>query len=176
MDIQSIISLARKNDQLAFQKLFDMYSRPLFTTSYRITNNREESKDILQECFLDSFRKLDQLSTAEKYPHWLRRMVINKSLKYLKSRRMHFDVLENDHEEINHDEWYKSISWETLKTEIQALSDGCRTVFTLYALEDYKHSEISEILNIHVSTSKSQYRYACKILKSKLKKYIDHEI
>ncbi len=176
MNIQQVISKAKKNNQVAFRTLFDTYKTSMFTTSFRITNNKEESKDIIQECFLKSFQKLENLKDAHHYAGWLRRMVINASLKYIKSRKISFEILDSDVEAINEDEWYKNVSWQKLKEEIQNLSDGCRTVFTLYALENHKHREIAEILNINISTSKSQYKYACKVLKSKLTKYIDHGI
>ena len=66
--------------------------------------------------------------------------------------------------------WYEEISFEKIKKAIQDLPDGSREIFSLYLLEGYKHREIAEVLNVSESTSKSQYRYALKLLRNKLKK------
>jgi RNA polymerase sigma factor (sigma-70 family) len=69
------------------------------------------------------------------------------------------------------DEWYKKVSFEQIMSAINLLSDGCKQIFILYALEDYKHREIAAYLNVSESTSKSQYQYALKLLQGRLKKY-----
>lgn len=175
MQIDKVISRARKNDQKAYRELFEAYSKSMFSTSYRITNHQEESKDILQDCFLKSFQKLPDLKDSARYPSWLRRMVINKSIKYTKFRTTTFELLDSDFIDNVEEDWFVNISWYNLKSAIQNLPDGCRSVFTLFAIENYRHKEIAELLNISISTSKSQYKYACKLLRTKLNKYIDYE-
>lgn len=175
MRIDKVISRAKRKDQKAYRELFKAYSKSMFSTSYRITNDIEESKDILQDCFLSSFQKLDDLKDPSSYPAWLRKMVINKSIKYSKSKATTFEILDSDFIEDKEENWFVNISWSELRLAIQNLPDGCRSVFTLFAIEDYKHREIAVLLNISNSTSKSQYRYACKVLRSQLKKYINYE-
>ena len=150
--------------------LYEKYSKEMLAASFRITNNLQDSEDILQEAFLNSFQKINQLKEANKYGGWLKQIVVNKSLASIK-KRVNFNelsVVENRAVE-EEENWFEEISFEKIKEAIQELPEGSRQVFSLFLLENYKHKEIAELLGISISTSKSQYRYALKLLKSKLK-------
>jgi len=103
-------------------------------------------------------------------------MVTNKSLQLIKNRITFCEISEA--QEAYEDEvvvhWYRDITFDKIKEELQDLPIGCRTIFSLYLLEGYKHKEIAKELNISVSNSKSQYRYALKLLREKLQQHI-HE-
>ena len=172
-NISEIVNRAKKNDVLAIRFLYEAYAKEMLTLSFRITQNLEEAEDIIQEAFLTSFQRLKQLKKPEHYYGWLKKIVINNSLKANQKKRTtaSVDSLASLSEEKDQ-AWYKDISFEQIKRAINQLPDGCREVFTLYLLEDYKHREIAEILNISVSTSKSQYQYALKLLKRELKKHL----
>ncbi len=152
--------------------LYQTYCRPLLTLSFRITGNLQESEDILQESFLQSFRKIDQLKDAGHYVHWVRRIVINNSLK-TKRKQLHFEPLDSLPDSPTNDEtpWYQHIPSEQINQAIQSLPAGCRTVFTLYLMEGYRHQQVADLLDIKLSTSKSQYRYALKLLREELSQY-----
>jgi len=159
---------------LAMKVLYEQYSREMLGLSYRITQNKADAEDIIQEAFLKSFQEIRKLKEAEKYPAWLKRIVLNRSLSTIKGK-IHFAEIDNIAESIEDEDqehWYEGIPFEKIKPAIQELPDGCRQVFTLYLLEDYKHREIAELLDISLSNSKSQYRYALKLLKEKLSKLI----
>jgi len=168
--ITSLVHQVKKNDVVAMRTLYDKYSKEMLATSYRITNNLQDSEDILQDAFLVSFQKIHQLKEGGKYVGWLNQIVVNKSLAQIK-KRVHFKELNivEDQAEENEENWFEGISFEKIKEAIQELPEGCRQIFSLYLLENYKHKEIAELLGISVSTSKSQYRYALKLLKDKLK-------
>lgn len=169
-NIQDLIKRAAENDVSAIRLLYDKYSREMLSVSYRITGNLSESEDILQEAFLTSFEKLGQLEKAAAYPGWLKRIVTNKSLNAIKKRVQFSEVNEiPEWKEEDTNPWYSGISFDKIRDAIQELPDGCRQVLTLYLLEEYKHREIAEQLNISVSTSKSQYRYALGLLRERLK-------
>ena len=168
-NIATLVNRVKKKDVAAMQALYQHYSRGMLASSYRITNDLQESEDILQEAFLKSFQKINQLKDGTKYGGWLKRIVVNQSLVHVK-KRIHFqevDVTMNQAEE--EEAWYKGISFDKIEKAIQELPEGCRQIFSLYLLENYKHAEIAEYLQISVSTSKSQYRYALKLLREKLK-------
>ena len=157
--------------------LYEQYSKEMLAASYRITNNLQDSEDILQEAFLTSFQKIDQLKDGAKYGGWLKQIITNKSLTSIK-KRVQFKEIETVKdlaEEVEDSDWYKGIPFDKIKKAIQELPESSRQIFTLYLLENYKHKEIAELLNISVSTSKSQYRYALKLLKEKLKSVIRYE-
>jgi len=168
---EDLVLRARQKDQLAMKLLYEKAAKSMFSLSYRITNDVEDSKDVLQEAFITSFNQLHKLSEPSKYFGWLKRIVVNGSIKVAKSK-IHYKELDglpiiDDISETP----YGNFSSEILKKAIQELPNGCREVLTLYLLEDYKHREIAEFLEIKVSTSKSQYGYALKLLRTSLEKY-----
>jgi len=169
--ISSLVKRARKNDTLALRALYDTHARQMMAASQRITNSKVDSEDILQESFIQSFQKLAQLKVDEKYGGWLKRIVITNSLQWLKKRPHFVELVDevNINYEEKEDDFYKNISFAEIKKTLLNLPNGCRVVFSLYLLEGYKHKEIAEELNISVSNSKSQYRYALKLLREKLR-------
>lgn len=153
--------------------LYQLFAKSMLTLSFRITQNMEDSEDILQESFLTSFQQIHTLKIAKTYPAWLKRIVVNNSISATRKQRR-FEELTVTAESIEIDEeddsWYKNVPFEQIKKAINQLPNGCREVFTLYLMEGYKHKEVAEILQISVSTSKSQYRYSLKLLKEVLLK------
>ena len=152
--------------------LYDAHSKQMMATSLRITNSLSDSEDILQEAFIQSFQKLSQLKVDAQYGGWLKRIVVTKSLQWIKKRR-HFETLMDQNSEMveeDNNDMYKKVSFEEIKKAILDLPAGCRVIFSLYLLEGYKHKEIADELDISISNSKSQYRYALKLLTQKLKK------
>lgn len=152
--------------------LYQAYCRPMLTLSFRITGNLQESEDILQKSYLQSFCKIKQLDDPGHYVHWLRRIVVNNSLK-TKQKQLRFEPLNSlsDHAQNDETPWYQDLPPNQINQAIQSLPAGCRTVFTLFLMEGYKHQQVAELLDISLSTSKSQYQYALKLLREELGQY-----
>lgn len=170
-DTNSLVQRTRKKDIAGMRMLYECYAKEMLATSFRITNDLQGSEDILQDSFLDAFQKIDQLKDNSKYGSWLKRIVINKSLASIKRRVSYQElplVVDLAEEEETGTSGY-SIS--ELQNAIQSLPDGCRQIFCLFLLDGYKHREIADSLNIKISTSKSQYRYALKLLREKLSQH-----
>ena len=149
----------------------------MLTLSYRITDNLHDAEDIIQESFVHSFSVIDQLKENENFGPWLKRIVVNNSLKRIKKRQPFTalkDVPAEEFDETNR--WYESIPFTTVQEAIQRLPNGCREVLTLYLLDNFKHREIAETLEISTSTSKSQYQYGLKLLRHSLKKTANEPI
>ena len=147
----------------------------MMATSFRITNDMQASEDIIQESFLTSFTKLNSLSKPENYEGWLRKIVINNSLAHLKKKKNQIEININELSELTmetEENWFTEISFDKIRDAIQELPMGARIVFSLYALEGYKHREIAAIQSITEATSKTQYRYAKKLLKASLTKMV----
>ncbi len=159
---------------MAMRSLYETHAKQMLATSLRITNNQNDAEDIIQEAFIQSFQKISQLKSDDKYSAWLKRMVTNKSLQLIKNRITFSEISEaiDVHQEEDIDHWYKDITFDKIKEELQNLPIGCRTIFSLYLLEGYKHKEIAAELEISISNSKSQYRYALKLLREKLQQRI----
>ena len=123
----------------------------------------------MQESFLKAFEKINFYKGEVSFGAWLKRIVINHSLDELRRRKLETNSIEDsvyeikEEEKINDDEEI-TVKVEEVKDEIQKLPDGYRIVLSLYLIEGYDHDEISEILDINSSTSRSQYARAKKKL------------
>lgn len=162
-----IIDKCRQGDREAHYQLYKLYSRSMYNIGYRIVNNEAEAEDVLQESFISAFRSLDHYRGDATFGSWLKRIVVNKAINVLKSRKTeplpedeNFDV----QEEIGTQQEFK-FSVVEVKAAMERLPDGYRSVLSLYLLEGYDHSEIAEILGISESTSKSQFNRSKKKLR-----------
>jgi RNA polymerase sigma-70 factor (ECF subfamily) len=146
----------------------------MYNIAVRITGNRMDAEDIMQESFLTVFERLNELENHNAFGSWLKRIVINNSISLIRKRKVVFEDLEDDvtgYENIT-EEIDTDIDPSVVHDGIKELPDGSRMVLVLYALEGYKHREISELLGITESTSKSQYRRALGLLNKNLKSRI----
>jgi RNA polymerase sigma factor (sigma-70 family) len=147
----------------------------MYNICLRMTGNRQDAEDILQDAFYQAYRHLHELRSPDNFGAWLRRIVINRSISFIKSR-IYFTDIETARfaYEENAEDNLESLSMKQINGAIQELPDGCRIIFNLFLLEDFSHREIAEMLNISESTSKSQYQRARKLLQVKLKKLNEH--
>jgi RNA polymerase sigma-70 factor (ECF subfamily) len=164
-----------QGDVGAQYKLYALYSKAMFNICFRMTNHQEEAEDVLQDAFTYAFGRLSSFRFESSFGAWLKRIVINTCINYLKKRRLelvytdaNYDVLPEE-DEVD----YGEISFEVEKVRraMERLPDGYRLIFSLYLLEGYDHKEIAEILNISESTSKSQFLRAKKKIKEILESH-----
>lgn len=141
----------------------------MFNVALRIIQKREEAEDILQECFIDMFNKLDSWRGESSFGSWFKRIVVNRSINSVKKKKLILvdetkasRVVEDELESENENEIPFTV--EQVKKALTELSDGYRIVFSLYIFEDYSHKQIAEEMNITESTSKSQLNRAKKKL------------
>jgi len=167
-----LIHRCRQGDPDAYQKIYKLYSRSMYNVGFRIVNNTEEAEDVLQEAFISAFKNMDFYRGDATFGAWLKRIVVNKAINYLKKRKLErfpenedWDVRQEDGE---NDMEQFPYTVDQVRKAIEALPDGYRSVLSLYLLEGYDHGEIAEILEITESTSKSQFNRAKKKLKELL--------
>ena len=156
---KELIERCLEGDRKAHYSLYKLYSKSMYNVGYRIVNEQDEAEDVLQESFISAFRNLKNYRGDSTFGAWLKRIVINKAINHIKKRRMvplneQMDI-EDETEEIHFDEFPYSI--DQVRAAIVKLPDGYRSVLSLYLIEGYDHQEISEILGITESTSKSQF-------------------
>jgi len=166
---QDLINACRQGNAKAQFEIYKLYYKAMYNSSLRILNNTQEAEDVMQEAFLSAFDKIDSYKGEVSFGAWLKRIVVNKALDYLKRNKI--DALPLDEkidqlseEEDKNDTIETENSVEEIKKAIEQLPSGYRIVLTLYLIEAYDHEEISEILNISASTSRSQYNRAKKKL------------
>ena len=143
----------------------------MLNTACRIMGNREEAEDMLQEAFTDCFRKIGTYRTDSTFGAWLKTIVINRCITRLRKREAELVYVEDySRHEMQQEEPQEAV-WpapQVIAKAVDMLQEGYRVVFSLYLLEGYDHTEISQILGISESTSKTQYLRA----KEKLKKIL----
>lgn len=166
-----LIDECREGNRRAQFRLYELYSKAMFNTAYRIMGNREDAEDMLQEAFTDCFRKIGSYRTESTFGAWLKTIVINRCISRLRKREAELVFIDDySRHEMQQDEPQEMI-WpdpSVIARAVERLPDGYRVVFSLYLLEGYDHTEISQILGISESTSKTQYSRA----KEKLKKIL----
>jgi RNA polymerase sigma-70 factor (ECF subfamily) len=136
----------------------------------RLINNAAEAEDVMQEAFLNAFTKIDTYKGEVSFGAWLKRIVINRSLDYLKKRKVRFEEINEKTNQIpDYQMEIKEVNMKVIKDAIQKLPDGYRVVLSLFLIEGYDHEEISQILGISNSNSRTQYLRAKNKLKELLK-------
>ena len=132
----------------------------------RLVGSKEDAEDVLQNSFVEAFKNLNSFRYESTFGSWLKRIVVNKSINFLKLKKLPVTTLEN-HEYYLTNEPAQDIEErdiEKIKKGIDLLPNGFKQVINLYLIEGYDHSEIGEILEISTSTSKSQYHRSKKKL------------
>lgn len=161
-----IIQACRQGDRRAQQVLYDRYAPAMFAVCKRYLRRPEDAEDVLLEAFFKIFTNLEQFKFEGSFPGWLRRIVVNEALMFLR-RKHNFNELQGlDTLEVSLN---SSVLQELVAQDILNLLElipvGCRTVFNLYVLEGYRHREIAQMLQISINTSKSQLIAAKKKLR-----------
>ncbi|MFT5833750.1 MAG: RNA polymerase sigma factor (sigma-70 family) [Cognaticolwellia sp.] len=170
---RDIVEGCLTGNRLAQQKLYQLYSQAMYNICLRMLNNETDAEDLLQNSFVDVFTKLHYFRFDSSIGAWIKRIVINNCINFLKKKRLktvEMDERDVAVEIVETSDWKEiQFSVNQVQEGIQRLPEGYRVVLTLYLLEGYDHKEIAEILNISPSTSKSQYSRAKKKLREILK-------
>lgn len=160
-----------KGDNSCQRALYDKYKVPLFRVCLRYAKDKMEAEDMLQDGFIKIFSDLHQLKSQGALGGWMRRVMVNASLQYIRKNKKFQHGVELDHisDEHHTDEMVSSsLNAQALTKLIQQLPIGYRTVFNLYVIDGFSHKEIALKMEIAESTSKSQLSKA----KARLRKMI----
>ena len=150
----------------------------MFNICLRMMNNREEAEDLLQEAFSEAFHQLENFRYESAFGAWLKRIIVNRCINALKRKKTELVLFDDfhsfDHSAAEKDGFEEDIQLtvKKIRAAVEKLPDGYRIVFSLYLFEGYDHAEISQIMGITESTSKSQYLRAKQKLKEILKNNI----
>lgn len=155
---QELIKGCRRGDRAAQKRLYDTFSSKMYALCCRYVKDSMEAEDVLVTAFTKILDKIDQYKSEGSFEGWIRRIVVNESLTYLRRNRNMY--LELELEAANYEPDYQTVSdhleAEDLLKMIGELPSGYRMVFNLYAIDGYSHKEIAEQLGISENTSKSQ--------------------
>lgn len=167
-----LIERCIQNDRKAQLKLYNQYCDGMFVVANRFMKNTHDAEDVMQEAFIKAFQKLHQYKAEVTFGAWLKRIVINKSIDKLKSDKEYLVSIEEVQLSVaDDDDWMvdDGVTLNEIKGAIEQLPDKYKYVVMLYLMEGYDHAEISEILQISETASRTQLMRGKQRLKELLK-------
>ena len=173
---QHLIDSCKRGDRASQKVLYDSLAPKMFSICIRYIGDRTAAQDVLQDGFVTLFSKLDSFKGEGSFEGWARRIFVTTALMELRKK----DALKMS-EELEVVRGVKAetvgqvenISYRELMSLVTSLPPGFRTVFNLYVIEGYSHKEISQMLEITETTSRTQLRRARLWLQDKIKSLKD---
>ena len=164
---KSLIVKARRDNKRSQHQLFELFAPKMLSVCRQYIKNNDIAEEVMLSGFLKVFTHLKSFKSEGSFEGWIRRIMINEAISQLRKDKK---ILFIDEKEIDNSKNFATYLETELEVEeiqkiIDGLPEGYKTVFMLYAVEGYKHSEISELLQISESTSKSQLFKARKMLR-----------
>ena len=141
-----LIEECRKGSRMAQFSLYRQYSKAMFNLAYRMTNNREDAEDILQETFTECFRNIDSFRFESTFGAWLKTILINRSINFIKKKKINLvypsDLPDKQEEETDEPEYNRKKSSEALKNflTVTGLSLPCTFLKDMIIPRFHKYS------------------------------------
>lgn len=173
MDERQLVKDCLKGKPQAQKELYEQFSEKMLGVCYRYTKSLKDAEDILQEGFVKVFLGLNQYKFEGELGAWIRRIMVNTALNYLKRNRKYRNEMvfaEQPLHPVTDDNPVIRLQAKELADLVRQLPPGYQTIFNLHAVEGYSHVEIGEMLGITDGTSRSQYARARATLISWLEK------
>jgi RNA polymerase sigma-70 factor (ECF subfamily) len=173
------IERAKGGDAEAFEVLYNLHKRRVYSLCLRMTANTAQAEDLTQEAFLQLFRKIATFRGESAFSTWLHRMSVNVVLMHLRKKGLPVvsleETIETDEETPRKELGAQdpvlagSINRLQLQRAIDDLPPGYRTIFVLHDVEGYEHNEIAGMVGCSIGNSKSQLHKARMKLREFLK-------
>ncbi|MGA7908261.1 MAG: sigma-70 family RNA polymerase sigma factor [Candidatus Sulfotelmatobacter sp.] len=168
---RSLIQRAQNGDEQAFATLFELHKKRVYSVCLLMTKDVAEAEDLTQEAFLQVFRTIGTFRGDAAFSTWLYRIAVNTVLMKLRRQKSKAvfslsEPISPDSPSLSHDIGMKdsrlagTIDRIALLRAIEALPEGCRTIFALHEIEGYQHHEIAQLLDCSIGNSKSQLHKA----------------
>jgi RNA polymerase sigma-70 factor, ECF subfamily len=143
-----------------FDEMYRQHAPRIYSLACRMAGSAEDGEDLLQEIFLQAYRKLDSFKGDSAVGTWLYRLAVNHCLDYVRSRQAKMkkmtDSLDAETAAQPTARRDTPIARLDLDRALEQLPDGCREAFVLHDVEGFDHKEVAEMLGIAEGTSKSQ--------------------
>ncbi len=167
-----LVEQCKANDRKAQMRLYHMYCEGMYCVAMRFLKNEDDAEDVLQDAFIKAFQKLHQYKGEVSFGAWLKRIVVNKCLDHIKSRKMQYaEIHENTLHIVEDEDWTveESVSIDEVKKAMEDLPDKYKYVVKLFLVEGYDHQEISKILGLREATCRTRLLRGKGYLKELLK-------
>ncbi|NNE78595.1 MAG: RNA polymerase sigma factor [Pricia sp.] len=168
-----VVEKCKANDRKAQMILYEQYCDGMFRVAMRFVKNTDDAEDVLQEAFIKAFQKIHQFKADVTFGAWLKRIVINKSIDFLKSKKQNLITLDEAYMHIEEDEDWTiddGITVEEVKRAMEQLPEKYQYVVMMYLIEGFDHSEIAQVLNITETSCRTRLMRGKGHLKELLKK------
>lgn len=162
--VKNLVDSCVRGESSGQELFYKTFYGKMLAVCMRYSRNREEAQDVLHDGLIKVFLKLKSFENKGSLEGWVRRIIVNNAIDYVRTKREFYmneeqdyllDDLVDDTDSSQELEKLKQIKVEKLIGLIQKLSPAYQMVFNLYALENMQHKEIAEKLNISIGTSKS---------------------
>ena len=173
------IERAKQGDEAAFEILYNLHKRRVYSLCLRMVSNPAQAEDLAQEAFLQLFRKVGTFRGESAFSTWLHRMTVNVVLMHLRKKGLPLvsleETIETDEEtqkkELGADDVKLTGSLDRLQLQraIDKLPPGYKMVFVLHDIEGFEHNEIANMVGCSIGNSKSQLHKARLKLRDYLK-------
>lgn len=156
----NVVEKCKANDRTAQLQLYRKYCDGMFIVAMRFVKNTDDAEDVLQESFIKAFQKLHQFKGDVTFGAWLKRIVINNCIDFLKSKKDNVVALDEGYMQVVEDDnnWNvpSTISIEQVRSAIDDLQSKYKYVVLMFLLEGYDHQEIAQVLNISESACRTR--------------------
>ncbi len=171
MTEKELIKGCLKQDRKAQQMLYEQLSPRMLSVCKRYVKSTQNAEDVMVEAFFKVFTKIEQYGDKGSFEGWVRKIMVNESLMFLRKRKPTenaFEPRESDAQQTLNIQ--DDLEARDILKLLNQLPNGYRTIFNLYVIEGFKHREIAEKLSISINTSKSQLILAKKKMRELLVK------
>jgi RNA polymerase sigma-70 factor, ECF subfamily len=173
------IERAKQGNAEAFEVLYHLHKRRVYSLCLRMTANTAEAEDLTQEAFLQLFRKIGTFRGESAFSTWLHRMAVNVVLMHLRKKGLPVvpleETIETEEESPKKEPGAPdallagAVDRLELQRAVDALPPGYRTIFVLHDVEGFEHNEIAEMVGCSIGNSKSQLHKARLKLRNSLR-------
>ncbi len=156
---RNLIAQASNGEREAFEQIYRLFEKPVFTLALRICGSRDEADEVLQDTMLKLFQRMHEFRGDSPFWGWLRQIAVNEALMRLRRNRRMAEEITLDEQDLPADSGplpYTAADAAILQRALDALPTATRIVLWLYHGEGYTHEQIAALMERTPSFSKSQ--------------------
>ncbi len=164
-----LIKKAAKNNRQAQHLLYETHAPKMLSICRYYIKDLQKAEEVMLNGFFKAFTNLNNFKNEGSFEGWLRKIMVREAISFLRGLKkieISLEDFEVHHEQTNNIQ--TAIELNEIQQYIDALPEGYKMVFVMYAIEGYKHHEIASLLNINEGTSKSQLYKARQFLQAKI--------
>lgn len=171
---EKLVEAAKSGQRVAFDELFRRHAQNIYRTTYRITRNREDAEDAVQDCFLSVLVHLKSFDGRAQFSTWLTRVAMNAALMRLRKNHTGREIPLDQSAEttemperqltdssLNPEErWARCEQERILKSAVAELRPSIREVVEVHQFQEHSLNETAEFLGISVAAAKARMFHA----------------